>query len=76
MRPIDKSKHSLVLSLIQTFHIHEDCDPSYLDFIYECGIGSHTVTRVLRRLESDGILKVKRGHGCRRNEYTMNGGTQ
>lgn len=76
MRPIDKRKHTLVLSLIQAFHNYEDKDPSYLDFIVECEMGSHTVTRVLSRLESEGILKIRRGHGCRRNEYTMNGGAQ
>lgn len=76
MRPIDKRKHALVLSLIQMFHVHEGQDPSYLDFIVECEMGSNTVARVLRRLESEGTLKIRRGHGCRRNEYTMNGGAR
>lgn len=74
MRPIDKTKHILVLSLIETFHIHDGRNPSYLDFILECGMGSDTVAHVLRRLENQGVLKINRGHGRRRNEYTMNGG--
>lgn len=64
----------IIVALIRMFHEQDDCDPSYLDLRYEGKLSSNTIVRVLHDLEYRGVLSIRRGRGCVRNEYRINGG--
>jgi DNA-binding transcriptional regulator YhcF (GntR family) len=74
MATLKTPRDSIILALIRMFHEQDDCDPSYLDLICEGELSPNTVSRVLRNLEYRGILSIRRGRGCVRNEYRINGG--
>jgi len=48
--------------------------PTFDDIEYECNLSRPTVARVLRDLEYHNVLSIRRGRGCVRNEYRINGG--
>jgi len=48
--------------------------PTFDDFEYECELSRPTVARILHDLEYRRVLSIRRGRGCVRNEYRINGG--
>jgi len=74
MENLNAPRDRLIVALIRMFHEQDDCDPSYMDFVCEGELSPNTVSRVLRALEYRGVLSIRRGRGCVRNEYRINGG--
>jgi len=74
MQTLNAPYDRLIVALIRMFHEQDDRDPSYLDFVCEGELSPNTVSRVLRNLEYRGVLSIRRGRGCVRNEYRINGG--
>jgi DNA-binding MarR family transcriptional regulator len=72
-KTLSRQRSRIIVALIKMWHDLYECDPSYLDFVCEADLSSHTVSRHLRALESHGELYIRRKRGLR-NEYRINGG--
>ena len=62
-----RSKIPILLGLIL------NGQPTFDDFEFECGLARQTIDRILRVLEYEGKLTIRRYHGCKRSKYKING---
>jgi DNA-binding transcriptional regulator YhcF (GntR family) len=63
-------KANLILAEIRMCHVEEGQDPSYLDMMTDIVISPKTISKILRRLQAFGNLRIERRAG-RRNHYIL-----